>query len=86
MEVHMLTYGSKIWTITRNRKQKLQKLQKCKFWVKQGMLKIAKNLIFIRNNKILKFRSQWKYHVLQKANKRIPKKMLIYNETQGAHS
>jgi hypothetical protein len=76
MAVHTLTYGSKIWTKTKQNKTKKKLEAKIEtaetvwsvacYTMKNHIrnIKIMEELnIFNLNNKILKLRSDWKYHV-----------------------
>jgi hypothetical protein len=87
MTVHTLTYGSGIWTITKEQKQKVETagmkfLRSVAGYRNKGQIrntKIREELnIFNLNDKILKSRSQWKYHVQRMEDTRIPKKILTY--------
>jgi hypothetical protein len=86
-----LTYESEIWTITTTTTKQeanietaemkfLRNVAGCAGKDQIGNTKIMEELnIFSPNSKILKSRSQWKYHVLRMENRRIPKKILAHN-------
>jgi hypothetical protein len=81
MAVSVLIHGSEIWTIKQEAKIGTLEITffmsvagyKCKDQIRNT--KISELNILKLNNKILKSRLQWKYHVLQMENRRIPKKI-----------
>jgi hypothetical protein len=81
VEVHLLTqaYGSEIWTITKNRNCRDKSLRSVAGYTRKDQIrstKIREELnMFNVNNKILKSKSQWKYHFLGMEHRQIPKKI-----------
>jgi hypothetical protein len=85
--VVVLTCGSEIWTITKQKKSIEAKVQTAEVnffrniagYTRKEQVrstKIREELnIFNVSNKILKSRSEWKYHVLRMADRRIQKKI-----------
>jgi hypothetical protein len=88
MTVPILTYGSKIWTIIKKQEAKIETVEMkflrneagCTRKDQTRNTKIREELnIFNLSNKILKYRSPWKFHVLRMEDRRILQKILIYN-------
>jgi hypothetical protein len=88
MAAHALTYGPKIWTLTKKQEAKIETAE-MKFLrsvagytrkdqIKDTKIKEELNISKL-NAKIIKSRSQWKYHVQRMEARRIPKKILTYN-------
>jgi hypothetical protein len=88
MVVHTLTYRLDIWTTKKKQETKIEnaemKFLRCvagytrKDQVRNTKIREELN-IFNLNSKILKSRSQWKYHMQQLEDKWILKKILSYN-------
>jgi hypothetical protein len=88
MAVPTLTYGSKTWPTTKTQEAKIETaeikfLRRVAGYTRRDQIKnnkIREELnIFNLNAKIIKSRSQRKYHVQQMDNRRTPKKILTYN-------
>jgi hypothetical protein len=83
MVVPALTYGSETWAITTIETAEMKFLRSVAGYTRKSQIRHTKireeRNIFNINNKIIKSRSQWKYHVQRMEDRRIPKKIRTYS-------